>query len=404
MTIFIEFLWLLVWGGMFSGIYNLQGGAWLSNPLTFFQGIRALFPLAAIYLSMIWVLVRRPGFSLFKTSTGFLIAYFAVGAVSSVFLSPFRGTALYWAGVYFSPLAVAWVAAEQPDPLMSLRKILYLNNAIIIIITGAILPDVLRVGGSDERFSQFYRLPLGLGDMRANGVGRFALLTVIIAFTFLVCQKGKRKVLWAFLLIPALFMLAQSRSRTSLMGLVIAGILLVIILGVDRRFILVAPAAAYLVYISGIKWRLHGHVDRLMNLTGRDYTWRKGLAEIEQSPILGWGFHADRLMLNSEHMHNSYLHAAIHSGIFGTAFFVAALASFWLLVMKSGVVRKIRDVRGADLPLLMQSVMIMGFLTGRSFFESTAAFYGVDLVVLVPAMTFVCIWVRDRSGRKSETV
>jgi len=401
---FIVILWLLVWGGMFTGIYKLKGLGF-SDPLTLFQAARALFPLFAVYLSLIWMLVKRPGLSFLRMPTGFLFAYFAIGWVSSVFLSPNRMTALYWAGEYVAPLLVIWVVAEMPSPLAGLRRILVLNNFIVVLITLAILPDLIRVGGSDQRFSQFYRLPFNLGDMRANGVGRFALVTIIIAFTYLICRQGKRKFFWGILLLPALFMLAQSRSRTSLLGLAIASALLVFILGIDWRFLLAGPAAAYLIYLSGIKWRLHGHVENLMFLTGRDYTWSKGLAQIEHSPFLGWGFHADRLMLNSEHMHNSYLHSAIHAGVIGAALFLAALIAVWVLILRSGIMMRVRRVTGPDLPLLMQSIMIIGFLTGRSFFESTAAFYGVDLLLLVPAMAYVWAWIQENpvgSGERTE--
>ncbi len=397
--IFTDLLWLLVWGGMFTGIYNLQSAGGLSNPLSAFQAIRAFFPIAAAYLSLMWMLVKRPGFSFLRMPAGFLFGYFAIGAISSIFLSPNRMTALYWAGEYAAPLLAVWVAVEMPDPLDKLRRILILNNIIVAIIFFALIPDVLRVGGSDERFSQFYVLPFKLGEMRSNGVGRFALVMAIIGFTYLLCMRRKRdKIFWGIVLLPALFMLAQTRSRTSLLGLAISGALLVIILGIDLRFLIIAPAATYLVYLSGIKWRLHGHVERLMFLTGRDYTWRKGLAQIEQSPVLGWGFHADRLMLNSEHMHNSYLHSAIHAGIFGAGLFVTAIIAIWVLILRSDLMRRIRQVKGADLPLLMQSVLIIGFLTGRSFFESTAAFYGVDLLLLVPAMAFIWVWIRDNPG------
>jgi O-antigen ligase len=402
--IFTGILWLLVWGGMFTGIYNLQLSGGLSDPLAFFQAIRALFPLVAVYLSLMWMLVKRPGFTFFRIPTGFLFAYFAIGAVSSVFLSPNRMTALYWAGEYVAPLLVIWVAVEMPDPLEGLRKILYLNNVVVVLIFAAIFPDVLRVGGSDERFSQFYRLPFNMGEMRANGVGRFALVTIIIAFTYLICRRGKRKIVWGVLLAPALFMLAQTRSRTSLLGLAISGVLLVLILGVDLRFLVIGPAATYLVYLSGIKWRLHGHVEKIMFLTGRDYTWRKGLVQIEHSPFLGWGFHADRLMLNSEHMHNSYLHSAIHAGVFGAGLFLAAIIAAWILILRSGLMKRVRRVEGPDLPLLMQSVLIIGFLTGRSFFESTAAFYGVDLLLLVPAMAYVWEWVQENPVGSGERI
>ena len=81
-------------------------------------------------------------------------------------------------------------------------------------------------------------------------MGRFALVTIIIAFTYLISRPGKRKLFWGILLLPALFMLAQTRSRTSLLGLAIASALLVFILGIDWRFLLAGPAAAYLIYLS----------------------------------------------------------------------------------------------------------------------------------------------------------
>jgi O-antigen ligase len=396
---FTNILWLLVWGGMFSGIYNLKLAGALSDPMSVFQGARALFPLVAAYLCLMWMLVKKPGFSFFRMPAGLLFGYFAIGAVSSVFLSPNRMTALYWAGEYLAPLLVVWVAIEMPEPLDQLRRILYLNNIIVTVIFFALIPDVLRVGGSDERFSQFYVLPFGLGEMRANGVGRFALVTIIIASAYILsCRRKRDKIIWGVVLLPALFMLAQTRSRTSLLGLAISGVLLVLILGADLRFLIIAPAATYLVYLSGIKWRLQGHVERLMFLTGRDYTWRKGLAQIEHSPFLGWGFHADRIMLNSEHMHNSYLHSAIHGGLFGASFFLAAIVAIWVFILRSGIIKRVRGISGRDLPLLIQSILIIGFLTGRSFFESTAAFYGVDLLLLVPAMAFLWVWSWENAG------
>ena len=44
------------------------------------KAVRTLFPIAAAYLSLMWMLVRRPGFSFFRMPTGFLFGYFAVGA------------------------------------------------------------------------------------------------------------------------------------------------------------------------------------------------------------------------------------------------------------------------------------------------------------------------------------
>ncbi len=131
-----------------------------------------------------------------------------------------------------------------------------------------------------------------------------------------------------------------------------------------------------------------------MNLTGRDYTWQRGLEQLKESPFLGWGFHADRLLLDFEHMHNSYLHAAMQSGIIGALFFAAAIVSTWVMVLKAGLMRRIKAVSGKERIFLAQAVLIAGFLTARSFFESTAAFYGVDLLLLVPAACYIYAWTK----------
>ncbi len=148
---------------------------------------------------------------------------------------------------------------------------------------------------------------------------------------------------------------------------------------------------------SGVKAALIA-VDRLMSLTGREYTWQKGLEQLQQSPFLGWGFHADRLLLNSEHMHNSYLHAALHSGVIGAAFFAAGLVAVWLMILKEGLFRRIREADAPDRNYLVESVIIFGFLTARSFFESTGAFYGVDLLLLVPAIAYLWVWSEKTAG------
>ena len=99
-------------------------------------------------------------------------------------------------------------------------------------------------------------------------------------------------------MLPFLFLLTQTQSRTALLGLAVAVVLFVVMRGSDWRFLFVGPAVVAILYTSGFQWRSHGSMDRLMNLTGREYTWEKGVTLIEKSPFLGWGFHADRIMLN----------------------------------------------------------------------------------------------------------
>lgn len=398
---FVSLLWILIWGGMFSDISYLGSIHAFSNPLALLQSVRPLFPIAAVYLGLMWILAARSRFPFAKTPLGFMFYYSLIGIFSSVLLSPQKAVSIYWAALYISPFLVIWIVIDKPEILESLKKITYINYAVVIFISMSLIPEVIRIGGSDEKFTQIYALPFHLGEIRANGVGRFALLAFIVAFVRMVFESKKRKYLWIVVILPSLFLLAQTRSRTSLLGLAVVSILFVFLKGIDWRFLFIGPGAAYIIWLSGIKWRLHGQVEKIMDLTGREYTWQRGLEQIKQSPVFGWGFHADRLMLRSEHMHNSYLHAAIHSGLVGAVFFVAALIGIWALIIRSGVFRLVRRGLAADKPILIESLLIVSFLTERSFFESTAAFYGVDLLILVPAMAFIIVWAQANPAEES---
>jgi O-Antigen ligase len=388
-------LWSLAWGGVFTGLYNLVPFPSLHDPMAVFQAVRALFPAAAAYVCVLWALASRARFRFGGTTLGFLVYYGALGLAASIFTSPDTATALYWGSAYVSPLLVAWFVVERPEPLPILRAILRLNGAIIVALMVAVLPEAYRFGfGRSTRF-EIYRMPLGLGEVRANGVGRYALIVLIIAGVSLVTSASKKRLLWLPLVVPALFILMQTQSRSSLLGLAVAGVLFVLIRGFNLRFLVAGPVAAYAIWTSGITWRAKGALSSLVFLTGRDTTWHKGLDKIAESPFFGWGFHADRLLLNEEHMHNSYLHAGIQAGVIGALLFAAAVVVLWAFLWKSGIIRRIRTAAAPDQALLMQSVLILGFLSARSLFESTAAFYGVDLLLLVPAVAYIYQWAYD---------
>jgi len=391
-------LWGMVWGGMFTGLYNLTPLPSIHDRLALFQGARALLPVMVAYFCLLWALATRARFRFGLTSLGFLCYYGALGLLASVFFSPDKVTALYWGSAYIAPLLAVWFITERPDPMPILRTVLRLNAAVIVLLMLAVLPEAYRFGfGRATRF-EIYMLPFGLGEVRANGVGRYALIVLIVAFVGLTTSPTRKRLLWLPLVVPALFLLMQTQSRSSLLGLAVVSTLFVLIKGFNLRFLVAGPVAAYAIWVSGFTWRARGEFSSLVFLTGRDNTWQKGLTQIGHSPFFGWGFHADRLLLDSEHMHNSYLHAGIQAGLIGTLLFAAAVAVLWGFLIKSGVIRRIRAAEGPDQTLLMQSVLILGFLTARSFFESTAAFYGVDLLLLVPAVCFIYQWAFENPG------
>jgi O-antigen ligase len=98
-------------------------------------------------------------------------------------------------------------------------------------------------------------------------------------------------------------------------------------------------------------------------------------------------------MLEGEHVHMAYLHSLIQSGLLGAVLFSGAFVGLWVLIVKNRVIQRTAHVGGVQNFLLTESLAVLGFLAARSFFESTAAFYGVDLFFLVPCMAYIQIWV-----------
>lgn len=398
--IFIICMWLLVWGSLFTGLYNIERPGWYTNPLGLFQGIRALLPILALYISLLWIFVGRLKFPSIKTPLGLFFYYSLVGLITSLF-SPEVITSLYWGLIFFSAVMVLWIFYQREDSLDCLKIVTYLNYAITIVIFLIIASKVVPMGfGAQGR--QYYELPFGLGEMNANGVGRFSLVVIIISGLWFFFKKDIIRYAWLGLCLLGVFMLMFTQSRTALLGLAVTSLLFVVILGFRWYYSLMGPFIAAILWIAGYQERARGQVNLLLNLSGRESTWGEAFQLIGQSPFLGWGFHSDRIMLESQHIHNSYLHATIQSGILGLLFFILAVASIWILFFRMNIFRRIKHYNGEDKPIVLGSVLLIGFFSSRSLFESTAAFYGVDLLLFLPAIVYIFNWMQILPQEKEE--
>jgi len=385
-------LWILVWAGMFTDIYYVMSPKIFSDAFVLFQASRALFPLLALFFCVFMLMALRTRFVLYKTSLGFLMIYCVIGILASLFVSPQMVISLYWGGIFLAALMVVWLAESLNEPLLQIGRLMWINCYSCMFLILLTIPQTINVARGQAPYTQFYKLPFGLGEMRVNGVGRFALIVAIFAFIQFIRSHKTVKLFWGFFLFISLLTLAYTRSRTSLLGLAVASLLFVFLQGLNLRFLAAGPVAAYILWVSGYKWRAQEHFEKLLNLTGREYTWERGLEQIQRSPIFGWGFHADRIMLDWEHMHNSYLHSMIQSGILGGLLFAAAILTAWVLLIKQKIFKRVKAAPFEERGHLLTAILILGFLTSRSFFESTAAFYGVDLLVLLPAVSYIFAW------------
>ena len=397
----IQLLWFMVWGGMFTGLYNVTDRMFQS-PFAFFQGARAFLPLAAVYICLLLMILYRIKLPPVSSSVGLFFYYCLVGLVVSL-LSPKMWTALYWGGLYLAPLLVVWVSCERDGPLKTLRSLIHINYFVAMAIIASLTPQAIAIARGAKPYSSYYDLALGLGQVTKNGVGRFAVIVILVTLVRILNTSKIKRYLLLLLLLPAGYLLMQTQSRTALLGLAVMSCMFVFLKGLKWQFILAGPAAAYVIWISGFKWRAQANLSMLLDLTGREFTWKQALDQVASSPFLGWGFHSDRILLEFQHMHNSYLHALIHSGIVGLFLFAGAWIAVWIVLMKKGVIHAIREKSGKDQAMLIESILIVGVLTSRSLFESTAAFYGVDLLFLLPAVAYLTVWVRQFYARKEET-
>jgi O-antigen ligase len=388
------FLWVLVWGGMYSDVSRFDVAGLLAGPASFVLTLRPFLPILAMAVCLV-LLVRKRTISLVFEPGPFLMLslYGLLGAVF-FFLSPQPFFSLYWAGLFLSAPFVVWTLVNTDDPEARLGLLMSINAAVVLVmvvfyIAGPLWP-ILR-GAHNPRL---YKLPFGLGLQTANGVGRFAGVLALIALSRLRGQELYKRVLWAGLLAAAVLGLALSESRTAILGFIVGSLLVV---AANRKFTWLAaivPGIFFFLYKAWFVWRFKGSLENAFFLTGRETTWRKALSIALQAPLAGHGFHADRLMLEGEHVHMAYLHSLIQSGVLGALLFTGAVIGVWVIVAKHRIVQRTALVEGPANFLLTESLAVLGFLTARSFFESTAAFYGVDLLLFVPVMAYLQVWSR----------
>jgi len=388
-------LWMLVWAGMYSDVSRFRWDDLLRSPAGFLLALRPFLPIIAMVLGLI--LFRRSERTAWPLSGGPLAALGLYGLIGGLFffLSPDPFLSLYWAVLFLAVIITAWSLVNRDEPEAQARALMNVNAAVIITLVvfylaGPLWP-ILR-GAYNPRL---YKLPFGLGIQTANGVGRFAGVLALVSLSRLRQPELVKKAVWSGLLALSVAGLALSESRTAILGFVVGTLFIV---AANRKFswlFAVIPGLFFFLYKAWFVWRFKGSLENAFFLTGRETTWHRALDLAFRSPFAGHGFHADRLMLEGEHVHMAYLHSLIQSGVPGALLFTGAIVGIWVLVVRNRVVQRMVLVEGAANFPLTEAVAVLGFLTARSFFESTAAFYGVDLLLLAPVLAYLQVWCRD---------
>ncbi len=404
------FLWLMLWGGYNTGIERLIAPGFPSGALDLFHGLRAFLPPVAAYLAIIMLLARHSlSLKFFKGPLGLLVLYAIVGIFSSIFLSLEPLIALYWAIQYVSVLIVLWLIFSMPDPSAILSRLIIINWIIAAILTvGLFAFLIFKIGmvplvtSGDFLVGRPYEGTggiaagveiLGMPGTRPTGLGRYAGVAALGALAMLWREKkwwGKTILLLLFFFF--LFILVFSRGRAAILAFG-AGAIVILFLHKGRKIFFVSVIfIMFLLLLLGLTsfyqafWTiLIEKIPSVSTLSGRTVgVWPEGRRLFMSSPLLGYGFHADRIFLEGQHMHNALLHSFTQAGIIGGIPFVAALISVWISIMYFYLGPKEKHF---NLPLEIPA--LVAFFSVLSITESTFAFYGAVWLFSAPLFTYI---------------
>jgi len=408
-------VWLMLWFSINTGPWVLRNEP--ENTIEWLTYIRTLFPYLVLIVTAFKIFGSRGSVKLPANVRHWLI-YGSVGTFACI-LSPEPLRASYWAVAYLSALGALKVYLKGRDPLDRSLQINYLSWVITVIFLSILVfvaRDVLFVS-SDTGLTGYgiiNRLPT-VADMpmsRSSGMARFAAIPGVIAFVLFWRAPKWQRVGWGVLFFYSSVLIYLMQSRGAIFAFAFSLAFIMLFLGKRTR---VLGAVLMVIFFAGlfsdifpksIVDTVYAHLDRdqsrsqLESLTGRTRVWDEGMVIFEKSPIVGWGFQADRYLMEGEHAHNTYLYALLTSGIIGAAFFVLGLIMTWrmfFLTLRSGFADKI----GQRVQLILCGGILM-FFTVRSIPEVSGPLFGVDYMVMLPVLTYVGILDRQRRNEAKE--
>ncbi|HVB33507.1 MAG TPA: O-antigen ligase family protein [Patescibacteria group bacterium] len=398
---FALLLWILLWAGYNTGIYQVQAPHFPANFLQLFHGIRAFFPLLAGWLALL-VLLRKGGVKTWAVAgpVGLCGLFAGAGLISSGLISKFPLNAIYWACMYGAVVIVLLAVCSDAEALPVLSRVIAANWAIDIALLLGLLGAIPFLGrsaltpttGSPLGVIAYnglianHQSLLGMASTRNTGLARYAAVAGLVALGKLWKGKFPGKVAWFAILLIAVYALVLAQARTEIVGF-LAGTLVILALRKSWRmfFIGIGGLGMLLLGLAGffrVLWKFStrgGGFDP--TLTGRTRQWMEGLAATRRSPWLGLGFQADRYYLHGIQLENALSQALIQSGILGTLALVAAFILAWYLLARLCVGRF-----SSHLPDEIPG--ILAFFTVMSVTESTA-FYGANWLLLAPVLAYI---------------
>ena len=394
-------LWLLIWSGYNTGPGLVLAPNFPATTVQLIQGVRAFFPLLAGWFALLWLLTpsKTTSRGAVEGPLGLMLIYSIVGVVSSLILSPYSYDATYW-GLAFGSVALVGIAILSTDyPVETATSLLTLSGIIAVVMTVGIMIGMPLIGGpsvtadplSLQAVSGGYKTAglLGMSGTRNTGFARYAAVAGLYALGRMWQGRMVLRSFWFVVLLISGYCLIAAQGRSEIVAFMV-GSVVILLLRRSRRMIFVVWGIG----LTALMWSAHffdrfwhygtrtGHFDP--SLSGRTVLWQEGWELFKHSPLIGFGFQADRYFLKNAQISNTLMHALLQTGLLGTLAFTIAMILAVVLMARLYIASQVRrsTVFRDEVPGLLAFFIVL------SITESTA-FFSASWLLLAPVLTYI---------------
>jgi hypothetical protein len=208
------------------------------------SNFRSVLPFAAGYIGLVIIVARvwrreSPGFSFFSP-LALITVYGLVGTVASL-KSPDGQIAIYWSSIYLAVPIALWAAVWGPHSIDHLRRLVNVTWVVIILFAAALFTmavlklDLAGLLTDPSRLLECKAagwFDFTSGRLRETGVGRYAAIAALVAFSGL-WQRNWRY-LWIVVFLASSLLLLSTGARGSFLGFA-AGMTVILVAHRSKR-------------------------------------------------------------------------------------------------------------------------------------------------------------------------
>ncbi|MCX6722546.1 MAG: WecB/TagA/CpsF family glycosyltransferase, partial [Candidatus Staskawiczbacteria bacterium] len=287
----------------------------------------------------------------------------------------------------------------------------------------------------------------GMAGTRPTGLGRYAGVIGIVALANFLCIKNDKKLskfFLFFIFIIFFLILVFAKGRTEIIGFIIAMVFVIwlakkfnfyIILGTGLIILLVGFSIFYNIPCTnsiGIvnqllpKNNMNNTPNSTLNITALNSTspknilnnlepknklifftlsgrttgiWPQSWRLFLSSPLIGYGFQADRVFLNGQHTHNTLFQALVQTGLLGT---IPLIFAFLLTFIYLCYALKTKNIKEEEKCFLVVISGVFVFFAVRAITESSGAYFDADWLFLAPIIAYIQVYNDKKSDNYIE--